>query len=164
MSTNYYLKRKISTDKKSEIISHIKHDEWDKVSELISEVIKYSKIHLGKRSYGWQFVWALNGEKYYKPNKKSINDFLFNEIYKHDAILTDEYEREIPLDQFWNEEIGESLKHGKITDEDWMSQNNISCSRNWFGEDKKWAEKYNVNFCGNFISEDGLKFCINDFC
>ena len=90
--------------------------------------------------------------------------FSENEIYKHDAILIDEYEREITFDQFWNEEIGESLKHGKITDEDWMSQNNIRYSRNWFGEDKKWAEKYNVNFCGNFISEDGLKFCINDFC
>lgn len=164
MSTNYYLKRKVSAGKKSEIISRIKHDEWDKASELFSEAMKYSKIHLGKRSYGWQFVWALNGEKYYKPSQKSINDFLSDEICKHGSNLIDEYEREITLDQFWNDEIGDSLRRGKITDEDWMLQNNIRYSRNWFGEDKKWAEKYNVNFCGNFISEDGLKFCINDFC
>ena len=164
MSTNFYLKRKLPKQKKLDIISNIENDEWDKVYELVSEAKEETNIHLGKRSYGWQFLWALNGEKYYKPNEDSIDKFLFNEINLHNAKIVDEYDDEFTLEQFWNEEVGDSLRNGKVTDEDWITQNNIYSKRDWFGEKKQWAEKHKVNWCGNFISEDGLKFCIEEFC
>ena len=45
MSTNFYLKRKIPTEKKLYIISNIENDKWDKASELVSEAKEESNIH-----------------------------------------------------------------------------------------------------------------------
>ena len=164
MSTNYYLKRKVSQERKDEVISLINGDDIESAAMLINEMMSEAKIHLGKRSGGWQFLWALNDERYYEPSQESIVKFIADEVNNNGSTIIDEYNEVIPLDRFWNEEIGESLRCGNVTDEDWMLANSIDPKKDWFSKHKKWAGKYDVNICGNFISEDGLKFSIEEFC
>lgn len=158
MSTNFYLLRKAPRDKKDEIISEIVNDNLECALQLLEDEVKETQIHLGKRSTGWQFLWYLNNEKYFKPNLESIKSFIAAELEKG-AVIVDEYGQEFTLDKFINEEIGNSLLKGKYIDDDYY----YYPGRNWLGVEKEMAHKYKVSPIGNFISEDGLKFCIDEF-
>lgn len=62
-------------------------------------------IHIGKRSYGWQFLWDPHEFHYYKPNKEALIEWL-----KSGEII-DEYGKVFTFDEFWNDEIGHCLYH-----------------------------------------------------
>jgi hypothetical protein len=74
------------------------------------------KIHLGKRSWGWQFCWNFNDNKFYS-NKEELLAFI------RSGRIVDEYGKEEPVEEFikmalnWcpdgligNAEYNESLK------------------------------------------------------
>lgn len=101
MGTNFYLKRKLSDKEKAELYSYIDNEDWDSLKESIPE-----KIHIGKRSAGWKFLWNANKFKYFKPNKKSLMKFL-----KSGQIIN-EYGEEFTFDQFINDEIVNFINNG----------------------------------------------------
>ena len=79
--------------------------DWvDELYEIRME-LKKTEIHLGKRSYGWAFLWDHNHLRYYKPTLESIEKF----IKDNNARIMDEYGRMFTWEQFINDEIEKSL-------------------------------------------------------
>ena len=94
MGTNFYLRRNLSNDQKELLKQYIDQDEYDKIRDNLPE-----DIHIGKRSYGWKFLWNANKFQYFKPNIESLYEFLKSgDIYN-------EYGEKFTFDQFINEEI-----------------------------------------------------------
>lgn len=87
------------------------HELHRKYNEMISDIIP-ERVHLGKRSYGWQFLWDYHDGRYFKANLESIKKYL------KDKIIFDEYDEVFSLDQFLNEEIVDYLYNtdGKLHD------------------------------------------------
>lgn len=55
-----------------------------------------ARIHIGKSSGGWKFLFNHNNWKYYDYSRKSINTFLESCDY-----IYDEYDRRITVEEFW---------------------------------------------------------------
>lgn len=79
-------------------------DQWTKLSPW-DEFIDGTKIHLGKRSSGWKFLWNWNHRKYYKK-KEDLLAFISS------GRVVDEYGMEQSQDEFvemallWGQEDG----------------------------------------------------------
>lgn len=105
----------------------------EEVNRFISDYCDFEKeIHLGKRSYGWQFLWDYHNGRYFNPNLYSIKEFLSQD----DIIIYDEYENFYEVEQLFNDELSDCLYKDAIHD-DGMG-----------GEYSKYF----------FKSEDGLRF------
>lgn len=126
MGTNFYCKRPVSKENRKKIVEQINHlikeveNENNNVNlqdiflayrENIDTLLP-EQIHLGKRSYGWQFLWDYHNGKYYDENLESIKIFL------EDKIIYDENDEVFSLDDFLNDELGGCLynKDGKLDD------------------------------------------------
>ena len=126
MGTNFFCVEKISRRQRSKIKSLLReyiglvdkvdtacdlHELHSKYNEMILDIIP-EKVHLGKRSYGWQFLWDYHDGRYFKANLESIKEFL------KDKIIVDENNEVFSLDQFLNEEIADYLYNtdGKLHD------------------------------------------------
>ena len=126
MGTNFFCIEKISRRQRSKIKSLLReyiglvdkvdtacdfHELHSKYNEMISDIIP-ERVHLGKRSYGWQFLWDYHDGRYFKANLESIKKFL------KDKIIVDENNEVFSLDQFLNEEIADYLYNtdGKLYD------------------------------------------------
>lgn len=146
MGTNFYCRkinrkhRKMFSDDLNELsqyitynIDNIELDLVEKVKEFIeSNSDLEEEIHLGKRSYGWQFLWDYHNGKYFKPNLESIKEFLSQD----DIIIYDEYENFYKVEQLFNDELSDCLYKDAIHND---------------GMDGEYSEYY-------FKSEDGLRF------
>ena len=126
MGTNFFCVEKISRKQRSKIKSLLReyiglvdkvdtacdfHELHSKYNKMISDIIP-ERVHLGKRSYGWQFLWDFHDGRYFKANLESIKKFL------KDKIIFDENKEVFSLDQFLNEEIADYLYNtdGKLYD------------------------------------------------
>ena len=126
MGTNFFCVEKISRRQRSKIKSLLMeyiglvdkadtacdfHELHSKYNEMILDIIP-EKVHLGKRSHGWQFLWDYHDGRYFKANLESIKKFL------KDKIIFDENNEVFSLDQFLNEEIADYLYNtdGKLYD------------------------------------------------
>ncbi|MBO7211219.1 MAG: hypothetical protein J6V44_09505, partial [Methanobrevibacter sp.] len=74
MGTNYYAVMTLNNNDKETAIKLIENDEYEELKDLLDK--KYGKVHIGKSSCGWKFLFNWNKGKYYDPLKTSINDFL----------------------------------------------------------------------------------------
>lgn len=114
--------------------------------EIDDDILKdaVQKIHLGKRSSGWQFLWQDN-PKYYQDNLESIKEFLSRD----DVIIYNEYEERFTLEKFLDKEIGYCLYNDP----------------EYFKNGRQYAEKHNESFdnFGEWTTEDGLRFVKGDF-
>lgn len=105
MGTNFYLYRKLNKRQKTELYqAAILCDDYERATEILTE--NTSPIHIGKRSYGWKFLWDANNFKYFEPNRKSLMKFLKS------GTIKDEYGEEFTLDEFMKKEIGNFLTKG----------------------------------------------------
>lgn len=95
MGTNYYAVKKLPNSIKGKICDLIENDLYEEANELFNT--NYEKIHIGKQSCGWKFLFNYNHFKYYDLTKESINNFLRND----EIIFFDEYGRIINVDNFW---------------------------------------------------------------
>ena len=95
MGTNYYAVKKVSDENKKRIIELLMDDKYDEFESLYKDEIQ--KVHIGKSSCGWKFLFNYNGFKYYDLNRDSINEFLTRD----DVKLYDEYGSEVSVDKFW---------------------------------------------------------------
>ena len=115
MGTNYYCKKidKKSRDElKVKIVDLFKEviDSIDKPYHSYIDILKNfiyenresnNEIHLGKRSYGWQFLWDYHNGIYYEPTLESIKKFLSQE----DLVIYNEYGEIFTPDQLFNDEL-----------------------------------------------------------
>ena len=146
MGTNFYCRkidrkhRKMFSKDLSALNEHISLNIDNPEINLLKEVNKFildyrdleKEIHLGKRSYGWQFLWDYHNGKYFNPDLNSIKKFLSQD----DIIIYDEYENFYEVEQLFNDELSDCLYKDAIHD-DGMG-----------GEYSKYF----------FKSEDGLRF------
>lgn len=82
--------------------------EWDFMSPW-DEFVNGIKVHLGKKTAGWKFLWNWNGEKYYKT-KKELYKFILN------GRVIDEYGNQMDSEEFikmaleWGQKDGFDLE------------------------------------------------------
>lgn len=109
---------------------------------ILKDAVK--EIHLGKRSYGWQFLWQDN-PKYYDDNLESIKKFLSRE----DVIIFNEYDERFTFDEFFDNEIGQCLYNNPER----------------YVNIRQYQEKHNEPFndFGEWTTADGLRFVKGDF-
>ena len=119
MGTNFFLRHKATLEQKKRIKNFVDEDNFDNAIQVIKESTKI--IHVGKRSYGWQFLFDLHRNKEWEDDEGGIeiepNDFSLETVQKYindnvtsgEWVLEDEYGEEFTPEQFWKEEVGESL-------------------------------------------------------
>lgn len=111
MGTNFYAilpVKKRTTDKLRELANKLDTQQLINLEDEMYDIhqdLKCYKVHLGKRSYGWAFLWDANDLKYYEPTLASIKKF----IDDNHAKIIDEYGEEFTWDQFINDEIKHCL-------------------------------------------------------
>ena len=78
--------------------------EWDSISPW-EEFLDGTKVHLGKRSSGWKFLWNWNDSKYYKT-KEELFEFIRSGrvIDEYGGIM--EQEEFIQMALQWGQEDG----------------------------------------------------------
>lgn len=110
MGTNFYAHIKPSKEQHEEMVKLLNQKQYEQLKEMINDVMV--KYHIGKRSYGWQFLFsphksknAWEQEMPWENTLQSIKDFLARE----DVEICDEYGTQFTPEQFWDEEIGDSL-------------------------------------------------------
>jgi hypothetical protein len=154
MGTNYYAVMSLNDNDKETAKILIENDNYDELKKLLNE--KCGKIHIGKSSCGWKFLFNWNKGKYYNPLKASINDFL----EQHRVV--DEYGGEIALKAFWD--MVESKQGGMDNEEYYKKYEEENNCRIGVGESyyNSQLAQYNPKFY-EFYS-DGLRFStVTDF-
>lgn len=155
MGTNFYLKRKINESTKKVLKDCIDKDDIDTVRSILND---YKDIHIGKRSAGWKFLWDAHYFKYFKPNKKSIFDWLKSgDIYN-------EYNEKFTFNQFINDELKNCLDKGcdaqqyAMEDPKYVYHNNNE-SINRFKQEVKIKKYPTINKYGEFYINN-LRFTV----
>lgn len=111
MGTNFYAVlpvKKRTTNKLRELADKLDTQQFINLEDEMYDIhqdLKCYKVHLGKRSYGWAFLWDANDLKYYEPTLVSIKKF----IDDNHAKIIDECGEEFTWDQFINDEIKHCL-------------------------------------------------------
>jgi len=107
---------------------------WDEFTEDV-------KIHLGKKSIGWKFLWNFNNKKFYK-DKESLLNFI------RSGRVINEYGEEIDFEEF----ITIALEWGK----DGLDAESYR---------KKHPRQYHYDFEESEVYIDDLRFApYSDFC
>lgn len=111
-------------------------------TDVIEEITQ--RIHIGKISAGWQFLWQENS-KYYQNNLKSIKKFLS----RKDVLIYDEYGTKFTIDELFDE-----IKNSLYNDE-----NHINIEQYY----KKYPQDriYDIE---QWTTKDGLRFTSKEFC
>lgn len=115
MGTNYYAIPTLEDELKERICTYVREEDYEKAVELIPK-----KIHIGKQSSGWKFIFNHNHWKFYSNIVDFRNFLKLCRIYN-------EYGNHISYDHFWKM-VEESSENG-IDGEEYYT--------NW--------DKYNIN-------------------
>lgn len=78
--------------------------DWDSISPW-EEFVQGTKIHLGKRSSGWKFLWNWNDSKYYK-NKEELFAFIRSGRVVNEYGEVMDQEEFIQMALSWGQESG----------------------------------------------------------
>ena len=127
MGTNFYYKIPIVKRKQEELKELITESpNFSELKDAIYELEQSNSIHLGKRSYGWQFLWDFHKGKFYASNLESIKYFLET----GGGYIEDEYGERFTTEQFFEDEIKDCLykddKHLDALDY-WLKYPNERC-------------------------------------
>ena len=113
MGTNYYVKKRLTDAQKSNIkgvLDELLNGNFRAGRELKETVDEIeNEIHIGKSSYGWQFLWDHNNCKYYQPTMASISKFVTEQC---GGVVIDEYGEEYNWDDFLTKELGHAKIYG----------------------------------------------------
>ena len=174
MGTNFYARIIPKEEDKQRLIDAINDDRDNLIEDLASELYghrnkytrKGNKIHLGKRSCGWKFLWNPNvikyADGYLDENKQYVLVYNYDYVYpltkqgitdfcnREDVIITDEYGKQYTPEEFlemafsWGQTDGYT---GKTYEEFHKEE---SSYRNYY-----WSEKYQR---GMHTKEDEMWF------
>lgn len=90
MGTNYYGCVKNQFPQSFTVNSH---DELEALIETLSELSTQTRIHLGKKSFGWKFLGQWNGGKYYQTREQF-------EVFVQTLQIKNEYGNDITFEEF----------------------------------------------------------------
>lgn len=152
MGANYYVVKKVTEEQKEKVISLIKENNFEIAKDELNELIKETKIHIGKSSYGWKFVFNHNNKKYYELNRKSIIDF----INQDDIRIEDEYGKEIYLADFWKM-VRE--KENGLDNEQYYTKYCIEPFTVNSSEFEEYSPSYNQFYSDGLLFELSDEFC-----
>lgn len=148
MGTNFYFRRIPTEQEKQDIINLIADDKFDDANEILNESTK--KIHLCKRSCGWQMGFDHNNGEYYYPSRTSLENFLRTSRGE----IIDENGRTYSHFEFWKEV--DSWNSNKYNN--WDSSKDIEHNK---------LEGHIVYICKedikNVYNRFGIKTLVNDF-
>lgn len=113
-------------------------------NDIIEEISQ--RIHLGKRSAGWQFLWQENSD-YYQDNLKSIKKFLS----RKDVIIYNEYGDKFTVDELFNNELENCL---------YNDENHLNIRQYQQRYPNEISSYIDVN---QWTTKDGLRFTKGDF-
>lgn len=101
MGTNYYVKFKLTDELKHEIRNKVEQHLEDNDLEGLRDYFEFdlypNKVHIGKSSMGWQFLFNHNNGTYYQKTRESIDEF----IRRDDVVFVNEYEEKVDPEEFW---------------------------------------------------------------
>lgn len=114
MGTNFYAFHIPSEQEYESMQEALTNKQLDKLRELLDNAQK--SYHIGKRSCGWQFIFAphiYQRDDWHKgeivsPWEDTL-DSLKEYLSRDDVRIENEYGDVFTPDQFWNEEIGDCL-------------------------------------------------------
>lgn len=149
MGTNFYYKiplKKRDKDLLHKMIEELPECDIYNLKEKLIELEKETDVHLGKRSYGWQFLWDYHKGELYGASLKSIKKYLND----RNGWIQNEYGERFSVDEFF-EEINDCLyKDEKHCDAHQYHLNHP--------EEPLY---YNINE-HEFQSKDGLRFSYDE--
>lgn len=165
MGTNFYLRRKIPDNKIYELCNLMWAGEYEKVRDFFNDE-ENTDIHLGKRSYGWKFLWDHNNFKYFEPTLESFTEFL-----KSGDVIVNEYGEKFTLAQFLEDEIKYNLENGITLRDHYLQEKGEDYLRSFMMEETKnhslselyrWMDSKKIP--RELISPDETgEFCIGDY-
>lgn len=104
MGTNFYARHIPSELEYARMQEALTNKQLDRLRSLLDCTQK--SYHIGKRSGGWQFLWAPHIEKAtglivspWENFLESIKEYLS----RPNVVIYNEYEEEFTFDEFWNE-------------------------------------------------------------
>lgn len=106
MGTNYYIIRKANREDKKKFHEMIDNEQYEELQNELYLFEKQNKIHVGKSSYGWKFLFDANNFQYYDKNEKSVWKWLKD----NENDLYNEYGEKISFDEF--KKMVESKQNG----------------------------------------------------
>lgn len=135
MSTNYYGRKIPKESDYHLIVEKIKFNNWNMldIHRFADQFV--DTIHIGKCSAGWDFLFNLNGKKYYQ-NKEELISWLKS------VEIVNEYGVSISFDDFWD---------------------SIVCDRKFNGQPTK-THRSDAKYSKNYIVIDNLEFLDCEFC
>lgn len=142
MGTNFYYKIPIDKRKQEELKSMItENPDFSELKNEIWDIEQSNNIHLGKRSYGWQFLWDFHNGKFFEPDLDSIKHFLTS----GNGSIENEYGEKFSLEQFIDE----------IEDCLYKDDNHVDIATYY----RKYpTERYGITSSEQEFSSDGLRF------
>lgn len=146
MGTNFYYKIPLKPREKKELQDMLTdYLDFSEMAFKLDELEKTHRIHLGKRSYGWQFLWDFHKGKYYPTRLNKIREWL----EKSGGVIVDEYNEQFTVDQFLDDEIKDCL---------YKDENH--CDAESYHQ-KHPEDPYCSNYRHEFI-QNGLRFSIHE--
>ena len=184
MGTNFYARIIPKEEDKQMLINAIKNDNYDFVTDLVSELYgnrneytrRGSVIHLGKRSAGWKFLWNSNVIYYCdgyldKETKEFVPVWKFDTVYplthqgitdfvmRDDVIVFDEYNEVQDKEEFLEMAFNWNAKDG-LTSKEYQENPKYNASP-YYGLDEREAKKwkdFGVKVDYYDFESDGLRF------
>lgn len=112
---------------------------WDK---FIYDI----KIHVGKRSGGWKFLWNFNDNKFYS-NKQELLAFI------RSGRIVDEYGQEEPVEEFIEMALSWGQPNGLVFNEAYEKEQLKNYPARWIHGSKYWdreIDELRVSTCTEF--------------
>ena len=156
IGTNFYAKHIPTQEEYDAMQKALINKQLDKLQELITKAtIQY---HIGKRSYGWAFNFQAKEEprQYWNNEEAQVPwednlDSLKEYLNRSDVQIIDEYGKEFTPEQFWNEEIGESLRVHSTKDRNYDSIETYYCrhpeERTYYAQREKVKDGIRWTYC-----------------
>lgn len=153
MGTNFYLRRNLTKEESAFAIRMIECKNYEYAEQLLS---KTAPIHIGKRSFGWKFLWEAHNFRYFDKNKESINEFLKT------GTIFDEYGKEYDLSNFWNVELEGCIDEGHDLSTYYKEHPELEVRLPLYSIDR-FKKLFNIepDLYGEFYI-DGLRFTISE--
>lgn len=161
MGKNFYARHIATEAEYEEMQKALEERQLDRLSDLINR--SKAGYHIGKRSCGWQFLFCphlklrrgfVNSGEIVSPWENTLAS-LKEYLSRPDVEIYDEYGKKFTPDEFWNEEVGESLYNDpeKYINGDQYYKKYPNQRSGIFLEDTE------------FTTEEGLRFSTDeDFC
>ena len=90
MGNNFFLIPKADEELKKLVNDLLDDEDYDEIRNILPE-----KIHIGKSSMGWEFLFNHNDMEYYNKSKLDMIEFT------QSGKIVDEYDRELTDEEFW---------------------------------------------------------------